>query len=365
MAIFFDNIQVAGNVDQEQLNGLAKLNAANKFTSTNTFENTTQFSKAITAKDTLTVNGTTNLNGATTLNGNTNATKINKLSAIDSSKTSIADTDTLIISDANKSYNVNYSQLGINDIKDSIEGLQISLASLRESYKDIIDHIYKEEIGEPVKFADLKGRMFIPMKQIISPVDFKSNSLKKIQLTFSFIKNAAPTDGTKLFTGICGTGTPTYWGKIALEKGLPSNCKFEYNNSTSNNYAHFTPLCYFNKNINYTIKYSNFSYTNEDTNYYDGVADIEIISEDETLGQLSEYRTRYMKVDNSDDYNIIGFNNSTTIEVRWYKLEIELNDTTYTFIPYVRGNQNIRLYDKTHNKILEFTGSGAAIYWEK
>ena len=41
MAIFFDNIQVAGNVDQEQLNGLAKLNAANKFTSTNIFENTT------------------------------------------------------------------------------------------------------------------------------------------------------------------------------------------------------------------------------------------------------------------------------------------------------------------------------------
>ena len=73
----------------------------------------------------LTVNGTTNLNGttatslavngATTLNGNATVASGKKLSATDT-KTELADTDTLIMSDSTKSYNVSYSTL-VEDLK--------------------------------------------------------------------------------------------------------------------------------------------------------------------------------------------------------------------------------------------------------
>ena len=88
---------------------------------------TTNLKGATTAMASLSVNGTTALNGTTTaanltvngttnLDGTTTATNISKLSAIDSSKISIADTDTLIMSDSTKSYNVSYSTL-VEDLK--------------------------------------------------------------------------------------------------------------------------------------------------------------------------------------------------------------------------------------------------------
>ena len=81
----------------------------------------------------LTVNGTTNLNGATNLKGATttasltvtgatnlsSATTIGtngRLIAANNGKTELADTDTLIMSDSTKSYNVSYSTL-VEDLK--------------------------------------------------------------------------------------------------------------------------------------------------------------------------------------------------------------------------------------------------------
>ena len=165
MALYLGDKLIAGGRSDSDNEKYARRDVANELSGTNTFKAATTFNddvtiataKTLQATDTLSayngtltaanlvVNSTTNLKGATTamaslsvtgttalngittaanltvngttnLDGTTTATNISKLSAIDSSKTSIADTDTLIMSDSTKSYNVSYSTL-VEDLK--------------------------------------------------------------------------------------------------------------------------------------------------------------------------------------------------------------------------------------------------------